>query len=28
VSYWAVSDLEAKQLEHFARLFRTSKTEL
>jgi len=28
VSYWAVSDLEAEQLEHFARLFRTSKTEL
>ena len=28
VSYWAVSDLEAKQLEDFARLFRTSKTEL
>ena len=28
VSYWAVSDIEAKQLEDFARLFRTSKTEL
>ena len=28
VSYWAVSDLEAKQLEDFARLFRTRKTEL
>jgi len=28
VSYWAVSDLEANQLEDFARLFRTSKTEL
>jgi len=28
VSYWAISDLEAKQLEDFARLFRTSKTEL
>ena len=27
VSYWAVSDLEAKQLEDFVRLFRTSKTE-
>ncbi len=27
-SYWAVSDLEAKELEDFARLFRTSQTEL
>ena len=28
VSYWAISDLEAKELEEFARLFRTSQTEL
>jgi anti-sigma factor RsiW len=28
VSYWAVSDLEAKQLEDFAQIFRTSQTEL
>jgi anti-sigma factor RsiW len=28
VSYWAISDLEAKQLEDFAQLFRTSQTEL
>jgi anti-sigma factor RsiW len=28
VSYWAISDLEARQLEEFARLFRTSQTEL
>lgn len=28
VSYWAVSDLEAKELEDFAHLFRTSQTEL
>ncbi len=28
VSYWAISDLEAKQLEEFAQLFRTSQTEL
>ena len=28
VSYWAISDLETKQLEDFARLFRTSKAEL
>jgi anti-sigma factor RsiW len=28
VSYWAVSDLEAKQLEDFAEIFRTSQTEL
>jgi anti-sigma factor RsiW len=28
VSYWAISDLEAKELEDFARLFRTSQTEL
>ena len=28
VSYWAVSDLEARQLEDFAQLFRTSQTEL
>lgn len=28
VSYWAISDLEAKELEEFARLFRTSQNEL
>jgi len=28
VSYWAISDLAAKELENFARLFRTSQTEL
>ena len=28
VSYWAISDLEAKELEDFARLFRTSQNEL
>jgi anti-sigma factor RsiW len=28
VSYWAISDLEAKELEEFAQLFRTSQTEL
>ncbi len=28
VSYWAISDLEAKELEDFAQLFRTSQTEL
>jgi anti-sigma factor RsiW len=28
VSYWAISDLEVKQLEDFARLFRASQTEL
>lgn len=28
VSYWAISDLEARQLEEFAQLFRTSQTEL
>jgi anti-sigma factor RsiW len=28
ISYWAISDLEAKQLEDFARLFRASQTEL
>jgi anti-sigma factor RsiW len=28
VSYWVISDLEAKELEDFARLFRTSQTEL
>jgi anti-sigma factor RsiW len=28
VSYWAISDLEARQLEDFAQLFRTSQTEL
>ena len=28
VSYWAISDLEAKELENFAQLFRTSQTEL
>jgi anti-sigma factor RsiW len=28
VSYWAISDLEAKELEDFAQLFRASKTEL
>jgi anti-sigma factor RsiW len=28
VSYWAISDLEAKQLEDFVRLFRASQTEL
>lgn len=28
VSYWAVSDLEAKELETFAQLFRTSRNEL
>jgi anti-sigma factor RsiW len=28
VSYWAISDLAAKELETFARLFRTSHTEL
>jgi anti-sigma factor RsiW len=28
ISYWAISDLEAKQLENFAQLFRTSQTEL
>ncbi len=28
VSYWAISDLEAKELEDFAHLFRTSQTEL
>jgi anti-sigma factor RsiW len=28
VSYWAISDLEAKELEAFAQLFRTSQTEL
>ncbi|MGA8955564.1 MAG: anti-sigma factor [Pseudolabrys sp.] len=28
VSYWAISDLEAKELEEFAQLFRTSQTVL
>jgi anti-sigma factor RsiW len=28
VSYWAISDLETKELEGFAQLFRASKTEL
>jgi anti-sigma factor RsiW len=28
VSYWAISDLEAKELENFSQLFRTSQTEL
>ena len=28
VGYWAISDLEARQLEDFAQLFRTSQTEL
>lgn len=28
VSYWAISDLEAKELDVFAQLFRTSQTEL
>ena len=28
MSYWAISDLEAKELEDFAQLFRTSQTEL
>jgi len=28
VSYWAISDLEAKELEDFAHLFRTSQNEL
>lgn len=28
VSYWAISDLEAKELEDFAQLFRSSQTEL
>jgi anti-sigma factor RsiW len=28
VSYWAISDLAVKELENFARLFRTSQTEL
>jgi anti-sigma factor RsiW len=28
VGYWAISDLEAKQLDDFAQLFRTSQTEL
>jgi anti-sigma factor RsiW len=28
VSYWAISDLEAKELEMFAQLFRTSRNEL
>jgi anti-sigma factor RsiW len=28
VSYWAISDLEAKELEDFAQLFRTSQNEL
>ena len=28
VSYWAISDVEAKELENFAQLFRTSQTEL
>ena len=28
VSYWAISDLEAKELEEFAHLFRTSQNEL
>jgi anti-sigma factor RsiW len=28
VSYWAISDIEARQLEDFAKLFRTSQTEL
>jgi len=28
VSYWAISDLEGKELEEFARLFRTSQNEL
>ena len=28
VSYWAISDLEARQLEDFAQLFRTGQTEL
>jgi anti-sigma factor RsiW len=28
VSYWAISDLEAKELETFAQLFRTSQNEL
>jgi anti-sigma factor RsiW len=28
VSYWAISDLAAEELENFARLFRTSQTEL
>jgi anti-sigma factor RsiW len=28
VSYWAISDLQAKELEEFAQLFRTTQTEL
>jgi anti-sigma factor RsiW len=28
VSYWAISDLEAKELDDFAQLFRTSQTVL
>jgi hypothetical protein len=28
VSYWAISDLQAKELEEFAQLFRTAQTEL
>ena len=28
ISYWAISDLAAEELENFARLFRTSQTEL
>ena len=28
VTYWAVSDVEAKELETFAQLFRTSRNEL
>jgi len=28
MSYWAISDLEAKELEIFAQLFRTSRNEL
>jgi anti-sigma factor RsiW len=28
VNYWAISDLEAKELEMFAQLFRTSRNEL
>jgi anti-sigma factor RsiW len=28
VSYWAISDLEAKELENFVQLFRTSQTVL
>ena len=28
VTYWAISDVEAKELETFAQLFRTSRNEL